>query len=206
MISNFVNSALTLAFSPLKSSPRVSSTSTVDTSDFSSLESTFYNWSVNFADWNLGAMQQMQTNPNDQTTLCYLSTVATNDSVAVTTNFRNYVVGGFDASELLEHLLVVQLKLMSQFDDCGVSEMLIMADSMFSNLPEASGAGVNIVAQLGLGASAQDTAVYLAGAKFVDGYNDNYNWNKMGAGFVLFSAELLKFQSPEYKVDAMPLN
>jgi len=80
------------------------------TTDNSELEALAKEWGVNGAAFNKGMMSQMQQNPDDTTSDCYVDTAASNVELIVLSDFTAYTLGGFDAATFFELFKIWNIK------------------------------------------------------------------------------------------------
>ena len=95
---------------------------------------------------------------------------------------------------------VVLIKLMAQFEDCGVNELFIMWDQILSHVSDVSGMVVNLATMIGTGWENKDTAPYKVYDLWVVGWKHN-DWMEMGKGFQLLFAQLAKYDAPDLQIE-----
>lgn len=153
---------------------------------------------------NLGSMMAVQADPTDETSQCYTSTMATNAQLAYMTDINNYTNLQFTEAQLVELAQIVQIKYMTQIEDCGLGELQIIIDESMNRTPNLSSLGVSVVTQLALGWSSKDTSIYKAYFKIVDGYNAG-NFYEVGQGSLLLISQAVKFTAPSASINAAPI-
>ena len=70
------------------------------------------NSGYNVSNLNRGMMKQMQSEPSNTTSDCYISTTDTNAELLRLADFPEYVLGGFDAATFAEMFKVMNIKYM----------------------------------------------------------------------------------------------
>jgi len=144
--------------------------------------------------FNKGIMSQMQQNPDDTDAECYNKTSLTNAEIMIMVDFSAYYSETFDFAGFTELFKVMQIALVQQLESCNYMAFLISLDGFLSNIPAAVAGATNLSTQLGLGFGNgnKDTSVFLAYDKFLEGYNDDNNFEIYGQAFQLFLSQLLK--------------
>ena len=115
-------------------------------------------------------------------TSCVTAATATSDEVFLLLDFGAYLSGSFNFGIFLNSINVVLIKLMQQYEYCGVNELYIKWDQIMSNVSDISGMTVNLILMIALGWSAKDTAPYKVWDLWTDGY-DIRDWMQVGQGF-----------------------
>ena len=109
-------------------------------------------------------MSQMMSNPDSITAQCYLDTVDTNTEIINMSDISQYISDGgeYDEAAFLNLAKVMQIKWIAQLESCDYIQFLIALDGMFSNIPQAAAASVNLATQLATGFENSDTSIYLS--------------------------------------------
>ena len=162
----------------------------------------------NAAFFNTGMMSQMQSNPDSTTTQCYADTVDTNEEIINMSDISAYITDGgeYDQAAFLNLAKIMQIKWIAQLESCDYLQFLIALDGMFSNVPQAAAAGVNLVTQIGTGFENSDTSIYIAVNKIEEGIADDNNWETFGKGFQLGLSQLLKISAGDTSIEVTPTN
>ena len=128
--------------------------------------------------FNRGMMSQMQDNPSDTTNQCYIDTALTNVALNDLSDITAYLTadGYYKEDVFFQLLQVSQFAFVTQLDSCNYMQFLIALDGMFSNIPQATAAVVNLATQVGTGFENQDTSIYLSWKKIEAGMEDDNNW------------------------------
>lgn len=118
----------------------------------------------NLSRFNEGMMSQMQDVPSSTTTQCYTDTASTNVEIMNLSDITAYIDAGgnYDQAAFLNLAKVMQIKFIAQLESCDYIQFLIALDGMFSNIPQATAAAVNLGTQLGTGYANYDTSIYIA--------------------------------------------
>ena len=151
-------------------------------------------------------MSQMMSNPDSTTTQCYLDTVSTNTQIINMSDISVYISDGgeYDEAAFLNLAKVMQIKWIAQLESCDYIQFLIALDGMFSNIPQAAAAAVNLVTQLATGFENSDTSIYLSVDMIEDGMEDDNNWETFGKGFQLGLSQLLKISAGDTSIEVTP--
>ena len=67
------------------------------------------------------------------------------------------------------------IKLMAQYESCGINELYILWDTIMSSVSAVSGAVANLAVMIGVGYENFDTAPYKSYNIWVDAY-DHFDW------------------------------
>ena len=153
-------------------------------------------------------MSQMMSNPDSITAQCYLDTVDTNTEIINMSDISQYISDGgeYDEAAFLNLAKVMQIKWIAQLESCDYIQFLIALDGMFSNIPQAAAASVNLVTQLATGFENSDTSIYLSVNMIEDGMADDNNWETFGKGFQLGLSQLLKISAGDTSIEVTPTN
>ena len=88
----------------------------------------------------------MQDVPSSTTTQCYTDTQSTNVEIMNLSDITAYIDAGgnYDQAAFLNLAKVMQIKFIAQLESCDYIQFLIALDGMFSNIPQATAAAVNL--------------------------------------------------------------
>lgn len=120
---------------------------------------------------NIGAVTQLTQSPSDTTSTCYVSAEATNALIVDMADFAQYTTGGFDPATFTQKFQLMNIKLMKEFEDCGVIPLLVKLDTMINDLPQTVSAVTNLGTQVatGIASGSYDSSVFLATNKIQAG-------------------------------------
>ena len=152
--------------------------------------------------WNIGMATALMANLDSTSyyTSCVTAATSTSDEIFKLLDFSLYLTGGFNLGIFMNSINVVLIKLMQQYEYCGVNELYIKYDQIMSNIADICGLAVNLILMIGLGWSAKDTAPYKVYDLWVAGW-DIKDWMKIGQGFQLLFAQMAKYDAPEFSIE-----
>ena len=80
--------------------------------------------------WNIGMATALMDNLDSTSyyTSCVTAATATSDEIFLLLDFATYLSGGFNFGIFLNSINVVLIKLMQQYEYCGVNELYIKWD------------------------------------------------------------------------------
>ena len=157
-------------------------------------------------------MSQMQENPSSTETQCYIDTAATNVELINMSDITAYIDdgGNYDQAAFLNLAKVMQIKYIAQLESCEYIAFLVALDGMFTNIPQAAAAGVNLATQVGTGYQNWDTSIFLS-IDFVKPEFDELisgsgeaDWKVLGQGFQLFMSQILKISAGDTDIEVVP--
>ena len=166
-----------------------------------SAQNTLRNFGFHLKRWNRGmATALMSTLDNEFGTTCVTSADATSDEVFALMDFENYLNDGFNLGIFMNGVNVVFVKLMQQYEDCGVNELYIKYDNIMSHLSDIISLCVNLIVMIATGWKNKDTAPYKSWDLMSDGWKYK-DWAGIGTGFQLLFAQLAKYDAPEINIE-----
>ena len=168
----------------------------------SSIQATIEYFGYHLKNYNIGMMTALMSNL-DQTsahTTCVVSATATSAEVFKLLDFEDYLNGGFNLGVFMNSLNVVFIKMMQQFEDCGVQELYIRYDNIMSHVSDISSLGVNLAVMIGTGWKNKDTAPYVVWDLWQEGWKHR-DWLDIGKGLQLLFAQLAKYDAPELSIE-----
>ena len=175
---------------------------TPSTAISSSAQATIQNFGYHMKNWNIGMATALMANLDSTSyyTSCVTAASATSDEVFLLLDFASYLSGGFNLGIFMNSINVVLIKLMQQYEYCGVNELYIKWDQIMSNISDISGTTVNLILMIALGWTNKDTAPYKVYDLWKAGWAIR-NWTQIGQGFQLLFAQLAKYDAPEFSIE-----
>ena len=102
--------------------------------------------------WNVGMATALMANLDTASYYTFFVTTATDTSdVVFSSSTSLYLTGGFNLVIFMNSINVVLIKLMQQYEYCGINELYIMYDQIMSNITEISGLCANLILMIALG-------------------------------------------------------
>ena len=114
-------------------------------------------------------------------------------------DFDAYLSGGFNFGTLMNSSNVLMIKLMDQFEMCGVNELYIMWDTVMSSWADLCSMIVNVAIMIGVGWENEDTAPFIVLELWKDGWKRN-DWAEIGKGFLLLMSQAVKYDAPDLQI------
>ena len=173
--------------------------------DFSDYDSNIVRYTNYIQDLNRGATKSLQSNPNDTSTDCYISTTETNALIDYMMTDSNYADNEITQSEFQENFQIMAFALMDEFEKCGVNEFLIVLDGALNNIPQTTSALTSAATQLALGYENQDTSLYIGIADIQTAFA-NDDMEGVGEGLGLLVSQILKYEAPGAVIQVQPTN
>ena len=148
-----------------------------------SIQNTINYFGYHLKNYNIGMMTALMSNldATSEHTTCVVSATATSDEVFLLLDFENYLTGGFNLGTFLNSMNVVFIKVMQQFEDCGVNELYIQYDNIMSHVSDITSLGVNLAVMLGTGWKNKDTAPFITWDLWEEGWKHK-DWLEIGKG------------------------
>ena len=128
-----------------------------------SIAATIRNFGWHMQEFNLGMMTALMSNLDATSigTTCVESAIDTSDELYLLLDFSLYITDGFNFGVFMNSINVVFVKLMQQFEDCGVNELFIQWDNIMSHISDICGVVVNLAIAVGVGWANRDTFPYI---------------------------------------------
>ena len=103
--------------------------------------------------WNVGMATALMANLDSTSyyTSCVTAATATSKEILLLLDFSLYLTGGFNLGIFMNSINVVLIKLMQQYEYCGVNELYIKYDQIMSNIADISGLATNLILMIALG-------------------------------------------------------
>ena len=103
--------------------------------------------------WNVGMATALMANLDATSyyTSCVTAATDTSTEVFKLLDFSLYLTGGFNLGIFMNSINVVLIKLMQQYEYCGVNELYIKYDQIMSNIADISGLCTNLILMIALG-------------------------------------------------------
>lgn len=148
----------------------------------SSIQATLERFGYHLEKFNVGMATALMSNldvASNAGTTCVTAAQVTSVEVYKLLDFNGYLSGGFNIGTFLESTNVVMMKLMYQYEKCGVSELFILWDTIMSSISQACGMATNAIIMIGTGYTNRDTAPYKSYAIWTTAYQ-YFDWEKFG--------------------------
>lgn len=110
--------------------------------------SKFCNFGNNLANFNLGMMKSMISDPDNSDSTCVVAADETGEQLRIQFNLANYEGGSFNMGDFVDQLQISGILLMSQYNECGFNDYLVQLDQFFSKTPQLVGGISNLATQL----------------------------------------------------------
>ena len=99
-------------------------------------------------DVNKGFMAALTEDPDSLSTDCVERSEASGVEIEKLFDTTTYYDDQFSIGALLKQGQIVVIKIMDQFNHCNFNAYLVNLDNMFSKIPELSGMGANVIAEV----------------------------------------------------------